>query len=530
MSVLDKIKTNRNLQVLLLLIILCAVIRFAFIGTPSIRGDEGGSIFIAKQGFSTIIKNLKGDVHPPLYYLALSFWAKLGESEFFLRSLSTIFSIFSIPFLYLIGKKLFSEKTGLFASAIFAFSQFHLRYAQTLRSYSMATFFILLSTYFFISYLQENKLKNLISYVFVSALCLYTHYYTAFVLVAQNLYFFLNFKRHKPIIRKWVLSQLGVFLLFLPWLPMLYTQIFHPVPGGYGYYSTPLSLFSLNMDNLFLRLAMMLFHMSVGYLKSSFTSFFFLSFFGISIGAFLLSLSSSARNFKSRNGSLIFALFTVPVIIMLTLWYTGLVHQLLYARYLIFVSPFFYLIIANGIDTLSFPKFFSRFNWKIALLVIILLLNLVSMYPYFKYDKERGNIRDAALVVKDNAESSDIVILNSPTLAFHYKYYLGYDYPLWFFPSGLDATNINQLSVTKTHQAIEPLTEENACNVLDLTHGQSTWFICSANPYGEDLGECPLVRKCFENAGYTVEKELVTSWQDIYGARITEYAVYYFKK
>jgi len=532
MTLLENLRKNRTLQLLLLLILIGTIIRFSFIGAPSIREDEGGTIFLASRSVGVLVDNLKSDVHPPLYYLSMHFWSSLGKSELALRAFSALLGVLSIPLIFILGKRLFNARVGLFSSAILAFSQFHLRYAQTLRSYTLAVFLVLLSTYFFVAYLQENKLKHLLLYVFASAFCLYTHYYTALVLIAQNIYFFINYRKYKQIFKKWILSQAGILLLFSFWLPTFYMQISNPSPNAYGVISEQINLFQFNANNLFIRLAMILFHMSVGYLKASFSNPFFLLVLITTIILFSVSLFNLKNSVKEDRSKvfLVLALFLIPLLIMIPLWYSGLTVRLLYARYLVFFSPFYYLLVAKGIDSLKPLRFLSKINWKLVFVILILAFNMCSMYAYFRYDNQRENIRQAAGFVKSNAGAGDIVALYDSQLAFHFKYYLGYDHPLVLFPSNIDASDINTLSVRSVHEARIPITSENSCSGVNLAKGSSFWFIYSSNQQEACSGECLLVKRCFEDSGYTVEKELVTSWQDLYGASTEDFSVLYFKK
>ena len=72
----------------------------------------------------TFVKNLNlhslvfeysiGDFHPPLYHILMRGWILLfGMSEIAVRLPSVILGLFTVYITYLIGKKLFEEKTAL---------------------------------------------------------------------------------------------------------------------------------------------------------------------------------------------------------------------------------------------------------------------------------------------------------------------------------------------------------------------------------------------------------------------------------
>jgi uncharacterized membrane protein len=79
------------LVLLLLILALAAAVRFYRLEAQSLWHDEGNSARIAERSIRLILEGAAGDIHPPLYYLALHYWrALLGQSEFALRSFSVM--------------------------------------------------------------------------------------------------------------------------------------------------------------------------------------------------------------------------------------------------------------------------------------------------------------------------------------------------------------------------------------------------------------------------------------------------------
>ena len=54
---------NKTLLLLLLIILTGAVLRFAFLASPSIRGDEGPALFMSERPFGELWENTKADSH-----------------------------------------------------------------------------------------------------------------------------------------------------------------------------------------------------------------------------------------------------------------------------------------------------------------------------------------------------------------------------------------------------------------------------------------------------------------------------------
>ncbi|MGC2820047.1 MAG: hypothetical protein WA198_10205, partial [Candidatus Sulfotelmatobacter sp.] len=64
-----------------------------------------------------------------LYYLLLRGWLHFGSSPFFIRSLSVIISLATLPAIFWLASQLFDRRVGLFAVALMSFNAFHIRYA-----------------------------------------------------------------------------------------------------------------------------------------------------------------------------------------------------------------------------------------------------------------------------------------------------------------------------------------------------------------------------------------------------------------
>ena len=66
---------RRHTQLILVAILLLATaLRFYRIDAQSFWNDEGNSARIAERSVDLIIAGAAGDIHPPLYYLALQAW------------------------------------------------------------------------------------------------------------------------------------------------------------------------------------------------------------------------------------------------------------------------------------------------------------------------------------------------------------------------------------------------------------------------------------------------------------------------
>jgi len=247
----------------LLILWLAFGLRLHHLDFQSIWWDEGHSIFVASQPMLQIPTLPAMDVHPPAYFILLHLWMTItGQSEFALRYLSVIFSLLTVALLWRfatsISSYLASPSHRLLASPFLAsllatFSPMYIAYAQEVRSYAMITFLALASTFMLWRILftptdsavggtqgvfhrrpalRPKGVSNrsaVILYIFLTAACLYTHYFTLFLLLFHNLAWLVWTLKNRGFLKNrtfvWLTSQVSVLLLFTPQLTLALRQV-----------------------------------------------------------------------------------------------------------------------------------------------------------------------------------------------------------------------------------------------------------------------------------------------------------------
>ena len=201
--------------------------RWYRIGAESLWLDEATSVFLARMSIDQIIGWTAADVHPPLYYILLHFFLRLGDSETVVRALSALVGCLTVPVLYALGQVLFDRAVGLFSALLLILSPLHLWYSQEARMYALVTFLTACSVYCLLLILRSNARLHWLGYVLSTTIALYTHYYAFFVLFFQNLfmiYLFCTRRSGRRLISTWLVAQAAVLLCFSPWLPILFQQ------------------------------------------------------------------------------------------------------------------------------------------------------------------------------------------------------------------------------------------------------------------------------------------------------------------
>jgi uncharacterized membrane protein len=189
----------------------------------SIWLDEAISANVAKLPILEIIKNFSiNDFHPPFYYLFLNIWTKIfGSNVITLRLSSVLFSLVTIYFVYLIGKKIKDKKTGIFAALFLGINPLFVYFSQELRMYAMATMYLTIGFYFFVK-IKNNKykVKDLILFNLMMALAFLTFYGSIFLIATFAIYFLIN-KKYKL----FLITNIGTIFSILILSPLLFIQI-----------------------------------------------------------------------------------------------------------------------------------------------------------------------------------------------------------------------------------------------------------------------------------------------------------------
>ncbi len=222
----DKFKNlfKKPVFLLFVILVLAFLLRLINLGAEPYWGDEVLSLDIVhhyQDNVSAMVKYVAAiEIHPPLYYLMLYWWAKwFGYGEAAIRSLSLIFSLGVILLVYWLAKKLFnSSRAGLLAAFLSAVLPMSIEFSQEARPYIIFVFFGLLAALVYWHYRESNKKIFLVIYIFANLIGLYLHYSYLFFATALALFWLMeNFwqkekgSRFQPFI-VWLIVHSLIFL------------------------------------------------------------------------------------------------------------------------------------------------------------------------------------------------------------------------------------------------------------------------------------------------------------------------------
>lgn len=410
---------ERN-KVTLILLIFCVglFLRLYGLGGESFWFDEKMSLYFSQQDLVSILNLPSYEAQiPPLYYILLHFWIGLvGTSEFAVRSLSAIFGSLSIFAIYKLGKYLFNVKIGIYSSFILAVSIFHIYFSQEARMYSLLTLTTLISIFFFLKSLNENRLRFWVSYIIVSILMLYTHFYGIFILIFQFFYLIFYYRNKIGYGKNCLVAFFLVILGFFPWL-IKFFEITPYILEGYSaiaWIPEPNAILILGTIVIFCNssvISLLVFGYSIRsiFQLDNLKEYFNRAFFFGSLKRIKTCFFDSSK----FGINFCFIWMGIPIILALII---SLIFQPIYLpKYLILVSPAFYLLVSKGLAN-------KNFKIRYVLLLILLVDSALMSYSYYThFNKEQW--KEAAIYIQEREETGNLIIINAPWLELSFKHY-----------------------------------------------------------------------------------------------------------
>jgi len=411
---------RKRLVVLLLILYLGLFLRIYGLGSESMWHDEINSINTANLDFFGIIEKHLYHGHPPLHYVLLHYWIDLfGDSEISTRFLSAIFGFLALFMVYKVGSVLFDKETGILGSLLLGLCVFQIRYSQEVRMYSLMVLLTSFSFYFFIQVLKRKKTIDLVGYILSSSLLIYTHGFSFFLIIAQNIYFTISLLSRKTLklgLKKWILLQVTLIVLCIPRLSVLInltravgeikSASWIPVPS---LHSIVVSFVQYSGSRSLLLLFVVLSCFSVITFKTTKA--------GISEGyssPYIQShLPSTSLPHPRRIYLLLVWLFT-PIVLPFIV--SVLLVPIYWTRYTIGGSLAFYLLVAKGLRNIPY-----RYA-KLAVIGTIVVLSLVNVRTYYM-ETNKDQWRDVASYLDENARYEDLLLFNEGFGYLVFNYY-----------------------------------------------------------------------------------------------------------
>jgi mannosyltransferase len=389
-----------SLQTRLFLVLLtlgAALLRFSHLDTKSFSPDEAFSIAIAHSRWSPFLQLLTtSQANMALYYLLLRLWIHISDAPAFVRALSVIFGVVSVPVLYCLGKTLFSSRTGIIAALLLAVSVSNIFHSQEARSYSLLVLLVSCSSLFFVRGIKSGGGANSLWYILISTATLYTHFFAALVLLAQFVAWTLLPSRFRD--RSHLRNTLAVATLGLP------AALFVVFSG------------TSHLDWI---------QRSPNLTKELYHLLMYLSGSGVKFAVFLLATALASREWwvqrqhtEERTSAWSFdfiacwLVIPIAITLLVSVWKPILVY-----RFLIICLPPALLLFAQGLALI-------RPSWLyFATLTLVVGGSLVGVKSFYR-QPPASDWRAAITYLAQNALPGDVLVFANPYCRFPFEYNL----------------------------------------------------------------------------------------------------------
>ncbi len=414
-----------TLWLLVALLLVTFALRVYRLETQSLWSDEGLSLYRARltvgENFSNVIVVPPGvptqDTNPPLYFVVLSALRALaGETEYVLRFASVIAGVLLVPLLYVVGKRLFSERAGVLAAALGTFSPFLIWYAQEARMYTLLATLSLASVYLLLRAIDfpakrdedarpaNSRQRWLIwlAWAVVTLATLYTHFTTFFLLLFEGAVLVASLVRSRRREALRVIVLLAMLAVPLTWYALSRAQ--QGVDPVFGF--RPLDSMVAEVWGTFI----------VGR-----TNDLFQPWWAVLPGLLMFAIGLMG-GLLGKTRRLSTSMIVLYLFVPLLAFYAATFLRPLYTgpRHLTLILPPLYLLMAYGLAVL-----WSR--WRAvgmtALTVLLIVMGWWLRVQFTDPAYVKDDMRSAACTIAAQAKPEDSVVVHDAITSFVFDYY-----------------------------------------------------------------------------------------------------------
>lgn len=194
----------------------------------SLVGDELSTLWVVQGrslGDAFHLVSSDAEISPPLNFVLAWVTTHLGSAPDLVRLPSLLAGTAAVPLTYFVGRRAIGRLTGVLAAAAMALNPFMVFYSTDGRAYAVAIAMLLCSTLAMLKAAGSDGNRWWILYGLASALAMYAHYTSAFILAAQVLWLFWAYPESRV---PALLANVGAAVLFAPWVPSMISDLHSP--------------------------------------------------------------------------------------------------------------------------------------------------------------------------------------------------------------------------------------------------------------------------------------------------------------
>jgi len=196
--------------------------------------DEMASIGHARVALADLPDEMvRADTHPPLYYLLLWFWYRLGKGDVWLRLLSLALGLSTVLAVYVAARMLGGPRWATASGALAALSPGLIWPSQEVRSYVLGILLVVVSYALLVRVLRGGALWLWIALGLSEMGAVLSFYFALLPLIPANAYLlWLGIVQQarqgsSRLLRGWGTSVLAAMCLFALWAPFFLQQLSH---------------------------------------------------------------------------------------------------------------------------------------------------------------------------------------------------------------------------------------------------------------------------------------------------------------
>ena len=205
---------------------------YRFTTTSKMWLDEAQTVNIASFPIRSIAGELRLDGAPPLYYYLLHLWMGVfGTSDASIRAMSGLFGVLALPLMWWVVRRGFGRIEAIAALAVLASSPFAVYFATEARMYSLIVLLVVAGIGAVQALLSRPTVPRAVLLALVTALLLYTHYWSLYLFVVVGAWLSVVALRGRGERRRGGVYGLAALALgavaWLPWVPTFLSQRAH---------------------------------------------------------------------------------------------------------------------------------------------------------------------------------------------------------------------------------------------------------------------------------------------------------------
>ena len=449
---------------MLIIIVLALGLRLYELDTESLWADEAFTIHHAQlQNWSQFIQRISTtEAAPPGHYLLLHYWIQwFRNSEFSVRFPSVIFGVLSVVVLLVIVRRLWNEQVAVLSGLFMSTSMLQVLFSQEARLYSLFTFLVLLSAYFFMNVMvNERKKASFLAYVITISAAFYVNYLTIMLIAFYSLFLLFSARKRKissALWGKWLLvHSLLLVVVGLALWPILKIQ--------FSSLNTGLRdvLISKSLPPVLASLGLFFYTLPV----LVFVFFLLLVLWGRKLVNRVLTHPRFDAFFSLiviTAGS-IYLYFSFFPVTLLTIPITRypITHSYFLIRHSFFLAPLWYVFLAWKISSLRWRKTAA------VMMIIVLLVSATALYEYYRLST-KPEWREAAQFIAGQSPTAPLILLDKSGIS--NEFLLDYYYPQEY--------RLLKLTFSEQPRQFKQLADEEV--LLQVQGEEEFWLILARN-------------------------------------------------